>query len=89
MTNDKERSSDQSIDFAAGVVVPSASHHDVDRFQRAFDILIGSAMLVILAPLILVIILAITLTSRGPILFTQARIGRNGETIASISSEQW
>jgi exopolysaccharide biosynthesis polyprenyl glycosylphosphotransferase len=47
--------------------------------KRAVDILGAAAALVFLAPLILVIALAIKLTSKGPILFAQARIGRDHE----------
>ena len=49
-----------------------------DRAQRALDI--GGALIVALAllPLILLIAVAVALTSRGPIVFKQRRIGRDG-----------
>jgi exopolysaccharide biosynthesis polyprenyl glycosylphosphotransferase len=46
--------------------------------KRSFDIAVATAMLVVFAPLLLVIALAIRLTSRGPILFAQTRVGRHG-----------
>jgi lipopolysaccharide/colanic/teichoic acid biosynthesis glycosyltransferase len=45
------------------------------RFKRAMDVLIASALLVLLSPLLLLISLAIWLTSPGPILFRQRRLG--------------
>jgi lipopolysaccharide/colanic/teichoic acid biosynthesis glycosyltransferase len=46
--------------------------------KRLIDVLGSLALLVILAPLFLVIATAIKLTSRGPILFRQKRIGEHG-----------
>jgi polysaccharide biosynthesis protein PslA len=45
--------------------------------KSAFDIVIGSMMLVILSPLLALIALAIRLDSPGPILFRQPRLGFN------------
>jgi exopolysaccharide biosynthesis polyprenyl glycosylphosphotransferase len=46
--------------------------------KRAFDVLVASLILTVLAPLLLVIALAIRLTSPGPVLFRQTRVGLNG-----------
>jgi exopolysaccharide biosynthesis polyprenyl glycosylphosphotransferase len=46
--------------------------------KRTFDVVVGSILLVLLSPLLLVIALAIRLTSPGPILFRQTRVGRLG-----------
>ncbi|HEY1804608.1 MAG TPA: exopolysaccharide biosynthesis polyprenyl glycosylphosphotransferase [Terracidiphilus sp.] len=48
-------------------------------FKRVFDMVFASAVLLVLAIPMLVIALAIWLTSRGPILFKQERVGRNGK----------
>jgi Undecaprenyl-phosphate glucose phosphotransferase len=45
--------------------------------KSAFDIVIGSMMLVVLSPLLALIALAIRLDSPGPILFRQPRLGFN------------
>jgi lipopolysaccharide/colanic/teichoic acid biosynthesis glycosyltransferase len=45
---------------------------------RAFDLLVASLGLVVLSPLLLVAAVAIKLGSRGPILYRQRRVGRNG-----------
>ncbi len=48
-------------------------------FKRIFDMAFSSAVLLVLAIPMLAIALAIRLTSRGPILFRQQRVGRNGK----------
>ena len=52
--------------------------------KRAFDA-IGSALgLIVLAPVLTLIALVVTLESRGPILFRQTRIGRDGQTFEML-----
>jgi lipopolysaccharide/colanic/teichoic acid biosynthesis glycosyltransferase len=46
---------------------------------RTFDIAVAMVALIILSPLILVIALAIRITSRGPVIFQQDRVGLDGE----------
>jgi putative colanic acid biosynthesis UDP-glucose lipid carrier transferase len=46
--------------------------------KRVEDLLLGSVFLLLFAPLMLVIALAIKLTSRGPVLFRQRRHGEDG-----------
>ena len=46
--------------------------------KRAFDILVAGTALILLLPVMLVIAAAIKLTSRGPVLFRQHRVGRHG-----------
>ncbi len=46
--------------------------------KRAFDIVAGILLLIVLAPVMAAIWLAIRLTSRGPALFVQERMGRGG-----------
>ena len=50
-----------------------------DAAQRAFDLVVGSLITVLTAPLMLVVAVAVSLTSRGPAIFRQTRIGRYGE----------
>ena len=47
-------------------------------FKRAFDLIVAGLMLVVLAPLLAGIAVAIRLGSRGPAIFRQERAGRNG-----------
>jgi exopolysaccharide biosynthesis polyprenyl glycosylphosphotransferase len=46
--------------------------------KRTFDVVVGSLLLLVLAPVLLGIALAIRLSSPGPILFRQTRVGRHG-----------
>lgn len=46
--------------------------------QRVLDVLLTSLLLLLLFPLFLLIALCIALDSRGPILFTQRRVGKDG-----------
>ena len=48
------------------------------RAKRAVDIVASVVLLLLLAPLLFIIGVAIVLTSRGPILFRQMRLGRDG-----------
>ncbi len=48
--------------------------------KRAFDIVASSAALVVLSPLMLGVAVAIKLTSRGPVLFRQERVGFHGSS---------
>jgi lipopolysaccharide/colanic/teichoic acid biosynthesis glycosyltransferase len=45
--------------------------------KRSFDVVASGLALLVLSPLLLVIGLAVGLTSRGPVLFRQIRIGRD------------
>jgi len=47
-------------------------------FKRTADVVTAAGVLVVLSPLLLLASLAIKLTSRGPLLFTQDRVGRGG-----------
>jgi putative colanic acid biosynthesis UDP-glucose lipid carrier transferase len=49
--------------------------------KRASDIVVGGAILLLLAPLMLVIALAVKLSSPGPVIFRQRRYGLYGEKI--------
>jgi lipopolysaccharide/colanic/teichoic acid biosynthesis glycosyltransferase len=46
-----------------------------DRVNRAVNLTIGLLVLVVLSPLFVLIAIAIKLTSRGPIFYTQTRVG--------------
>jgi len=46
--------------------------------KRAFDILTAAVLLVVLVPVLLVICLLVRLSSPGPVLFRQQRVGRDG-----------
>jgi exopolysaccharide biosynthesis polyprenyl glycosylphosphotransferase len=47
-------------------------------FKRALDIILSSIGLIIICPISLVIVLAIKVSTRGPVFFAQERVGLNG-----------
>jgi exopolysaccharide biosynthesis polyprenyl glycosylphosphotransferase len=47
-------------------------------FKRAFDIIVSVLALVVLSPVLLLIAVLVKLTSRGPVLYRQQRLGRDG-----------
>ena len=47
-------------------------------FKRTFDVVFSSAVLVAISPILLMIAAITKLTSKGPIFFSQERVGRNG-----------
>ena len=48
-----------------------------ERANRALNILLAASALIVLSPLLILIALAVKLTSRGPVLYTQVRVGRD------------
>jgi exopolysaccharide biosynthesis polyprenyl glycosylphosphotransferase len=48
-------------------------------FKRIFDVTIASVVLFVTSPIIAASAIAIKLQSRGPVLFSQVRVGRNGQ----------
>jgi len=48
--------------------------------KRAFDIVISLGSLVLLAPVILAVAVAVKVDSRGPVLFAQTRVGKDGKS---------
>ena len=55
---------------------------DMDQVvKRAEDLVLGSLALVLLSPVLAIAALLIRLTSEGPVLFVQPRVGFNNETI--------
>jgi exopolysaccharide biosynthesis polyprenyl glycosylphosphotransferase len=48
--------------------------------KRVFDVVLAAAMLVVTVPLVAIAAIAIKLTSRGPVFFSQTRVGKYGQT---------
>jgi exopolysaccharide biosynthesis polyprenyl glycosylphosphotransferase len=68
------------FDDVGGIVILGLRHYGLSRssraLKRAFDVVVGAAIVFVLAPTFLAIALAIKLDSRGPVFFRQRRIGR-------------
>ena len=71
-------------EFVPGQLVPlfelrAPVFEGVDfALKRAFDLLVASFLLIVLSPLLLLIALAVKLTSRGPVLYRSPRAGIGG-----------
>jgi lipopolysaccharide/colanic/teichoic acid biosynthesis glycosyltransferase len=59
--------------------------------KRAFDIAAAAAGLALLSPLLIALALAVRLTSRGPVVFSQTRIGQGGRpfTMYKFRTLRW
>jgi exopolysaccharide biosynthesis polyprenyl glycosylphosphotransferase len=70
------------FDDLHGVTLMGVTRFELTRssqaLKRAFDLLGAMVMLVAVAPLMLVIMVAIKLDSPGPVFFRQLRVGRHG-----------
>jgi exopolysaccharide biosynthesis polyprenyl glycosylphosphotransferase len=66
------------------VVAPPLPNARALFVKRTLDILLASTALVILAPLLVLIALAIVLDMRGPVLFRQERVGKDGRTFVML-----
>jgi exopolysaccharide biosynthesis polyprenyl glycosylphosphotransferase len=49
------------------------------RGKRVFDLVVTSALLLLTAPLMIAAVIAVALTSPGPVLFRQVRVGQRNE----------
>ena len=76
------------FDDLHGVTMMGVRRFDLTRssaaFKRSFDLLGASLGLLAIAPLMLVIAIAIKLDSRGPVFFRQMRVGRHGKRFEMI-----
>ena len=70
------------INGMPAISVCDTPFHGMDAVsKRVTDVILASAALLVLSPLMLLIALAVKVTSTGPILFRQRRYGLNGEEI--------
>ena len=76
------------IQPVAGLPMLHVDEPEFSGFRRmvkgAFDRIVAGLALLLLSPLLLSIGLVVRLSSRGPALFTQTRVGRNGRTFRMV-----
>ena len=76
---DMNRLRPQQFDGFAMLYVEPVIRHGWRRLaKRAFDVVVASLVLLVTLPLLLAAMVAIKLQDRGPLLFHQVRIGRDG-----------
>lgn len=77
-----------STEKYAGIPVLGVSPHYSNnltlRMKRLVDIVLSTLGLVLLSPIFLIIAILVKLSSKGPILFQQTRIGKDGEAFQFI-----
>lgn len=56
-----------------------ANQNRYEKIKRFFDICLSAAALVVLSPLLLVIAILIYLEDKGPVIYSQTRIGKDGQ----------
>ena len=55
-----------------------------DVLKRSMDILLATALIILLLPLLLLIALLIKLDSPGPVIFTQERVGAKRQRFGNL-----
>jgi len=72
------------VDDVEGVTVlglnPAVLNRSSRFLKRSMDVVVSLVLLVLLAPVLIVTAVAIRLTSAGPAIFAQERVGREGRT---------
>jgi lipopolysaccharide/colanic/teichoic acid biosynthesis glycosyltransferase len=63
---------------------PRLARLGLPRYKRVFDVSLTLLGLATIWPLFLIIALAVRLSSKGPVLFRQTRVGLNGETFGML-----
>lgn len=61
------------------IALSSLIHHPMPWWKRLFDVITASLLLVVLTPLLAMICVFIRCVSRGPVFFSQARLGEMGK----------
>lgn len=59
-------------------VAPAAGSAELSFGKRAFDLVVALVLTVAVLPILLLVALAVKLTSRGPVMFKQGRVGHGG-----------
>jgi len=77
---DLTRTRSQSIDGRLMIYIEPTNRSQVHLFlKRSFDVVVAGTALLLTLPLLAIVALMIKLDSRGPVLFRQVRVGKDGE----------
>jgi lipopolysaccharide/colanic/teichoic acid biosynthesis glycosyltransferase len=72
------RTSDQAGLRASEVTVARSDHRETEGSKRALDLALGTLALIVFAPVLVMAAVLVRVTSQGPALFRQTRIGQHG-----------
>jgi lipopolysaccharide/colanic/teichoic acid biosynthesis glycosyltransferase len=82
--SDAQRTTELEISQSIAIRYSELAHtfapRPVDAVLRGFDVAISTLLLLVFSPVIVLLALAILVTSGRPILYSGARVGRGGET---------
>ena len=80
----------RSLDLRASAEMAVVVEHDqLESVNRSLNVVIAAIALVVLAPVFALVALAVRLTSRGPVLYTQTRVGQdNRRRSSSVASDR-
>ena len=67
-------------DYGAIAFIMSGGKQSFIKLDRITDVFLAVLGIVVLSPLLLVVALAVMLSSKGPVLFKQERVGKNQKT---------
>jgi len=71
------------IDFMSNIVINRYAFYDVSNdnliLKRFFDIAVSAMVLLVLSPVFLMVAFLIFIDSKGPVFFSQTRIGKQGK----------
>jgi exopolysaccharide biosynthesis polyprenyl glycosylphosphotransferase len=70
--------------FGAHAYIGYAPVARVSWIKRAVDVVLGGATLLVLAPALIAIAIAVRVTSPGPIMYRQQRVGRDGNVFEML-----
>jgi exopolysaccharide biosynthesis polyprenyl glycosylphosphotransferase len=65
-------------------MIPDPAGGGGQAAKRAFDVAVAAILLLVLLPVMLLVALAVRLTSRGPVLFRQERVGKDGRVFTIV-----
>ena len=80
MINSRLRTIQTDLGFTAPAAVAREARSALDLYpviKRLLDVLVAAIMLIVLAPVMAAVAIAIRLDSPGPIIFRQTRVGKN------------
>lgn len=60
-------------------VMPEIMPYGSKLFKRVLDVVISSILLLLLLPVLMLIVISIKLSSKGPVFYKQVRVGRNSK----------
>jgi len=74
------------VDDVEGIPLLDVAHVELSRFnmavKRVFDLILGGVLCVLLLPLIALVAVVVKLDSRGPVFYSQERMGRGGTSFS-------